>query len=377
MDQSKHHFKEDGSPIPSTAASTNELIELSKTLAEFNAGIIQVNGGSMGAEISPEDNYAFLRRLAQASGRPVLFNSIIQRWQLPHIWQQALDLGASCLADGYRIHGTTSTLPVGTEFTLMNVQVIFDKFPTWRPLMFATREERIAGFQDSQLRPKLRYEACDDPSRQSFHKRWDLVTVVSAKRSENQKWQGKNIAEIATALDKHPIDAFLDLALSENLDTVFKTVIANGDKAAVGQMLLHPAGIVGTSDAGAHTAFIADYGYCTEFAGPWVRNHGLMPLEQAINRLTLVPASLLGLHDRGQIRPGFKADLVIFDPETIGPGETTVVHDYPAGEPRMVQSAVGIMATIVNGEVLVENGRHTGALPGKVLRNRGLASADA
>ncbi len=369
INQSKHHFLEDGRALPSTVAQHDELLALARVMAETNVGLLQVNGGTMGTEVDPRDNYAFLRSLADANGRPMLFNQIAHKWQTPELWKEVLKLGEQCLADGYRIHGTCSTLPTSFEFTLMNVQLLFDNMPTWRPLMFAPRAERLAGFADPARRPLLRFEALEEKTIKSFHKRWELVTIEKTFRPENACWLGSNIAALAAQQGKHPVDAFLDLALSENLDTVFKTVLGNGDKEAVGQMLRHPATIVGTSDAGAHTSFLADYGYCTELLGPWVRDRGLMSLEQAVSRLTLMPATLFGFDDRGQIRPGFAADLVLFDAATVAPCKPELVFDYPAGEARQAQAARGIEATIVNGEVLIENGRHSGALPGRVLRN--------
>ena len=369
LNQSKHHFREDGKPIPATVADKHELLELAAVLRECGHGYVQVNGGSMGSEVSPADNYKFLRELAQACRRPILFNLISHKWQTPHIWKEALELGAECLAQGYRIHGTTSTLPTTFQFNLLNVQVLFDRMPSWAPLMFVTREERMKGFADPVLRPKLRYEACEDPSAKGFHKRWDLVTIQEVRLPQNRKWERKTVAELAAAQGKHPVDAFLDLALSEDLKTEFKTIIGNGDKDAVGQMLNHPATIAGTSDAGAHTSFLADYGYCTELVGPWVRDRGLMSIERAVHLLTMVPASILGLPDRGQLRPGYMADLVLFDPTKVGPCEPTTASDYPAGEMRQVQEARGIHATIINGKIFVRDGKHTGALPGQVLRH--------
>lgn len=157
LNQSKHHFREDGKPIPATVAEKEELLQLVAVLKECGRGYVQVNGGSMGSEVTPVDNYKFLRELARACGRPILFNLISHKWQTPHIWKEALELGAECLAQGYRIHGTTSTLPTTFQFNLLNVQVLFDRMPSWAPLMFVPREERMKGFADPILRPKLCY----------------------------------------------------------------------------------------------------------------------------------------------------------------------------------------------------------------------------
>ncbi|HEX2171956.1 MAG TPA: amidohydrolase family protein [Dehalococcoidia bacterium] len=369
VNQSKHHFREDGKPIPSAVAPREELIELAGVLGELNAGILQINGGSMGVEVDPRDNYEFFKQLARAAGRPIVFNTISQRYQAPESWQEALRLAEEAIAEGYRIYGTGSTTPITFNFTLLNAQVMFDHMPAWHDLMFAPKAERIAAFSDAARRPAFRFDAAEDTTPRNFHKRWELVEIIKTQRPEHRKWENKSVVDLAAAEGKHPVDAFLDLALSEDLETQFNTVMVNGDKPSVAQILRHPGVLVGTSDGGAHTAFLADYGYCTELLGPWVRDRGLMSLEEAVSKLTLVPATIFGLDDRGQIRPGFTADLVVFDPATVGPEKPHLEYDYPAGEGRLVQPARGIRATIVNGEVLTEEGRHTGALPGHVLRN--------
>lgn len=368
MNQSKHHFREDGRPIPSAAAPHEELIALAGVLGELNAGALQVNGGSMGVEIDPREAYDFLKDLARAGGRPLVFNTISQRYQAPEAWREALALADEAIAEGYRIWGTGSTTPITFSFTLLNAQVIFDHMPTWHDLMFAPKAERIAAFRDPARRPAFRFEATEDPTPRNFHKRWELVEILQT-RPENRRWEKRSVADLAAAEGKHPVDALLDLALAEDLETRFKTVMVNGDRPSVAEILRHPGVIVGTSDGGAHTALLADYGYCTELLGPWVRDRGLMSLEEAVSKLTLVPATLFGLTDRGLIRSGFAADLAIFDPATVGPVEPHLAQDYPAGESRLVQPARGIVATVVNGEVLTEDGRHTGTLPGRVLRN--------
>jgi len=128
--------------------------------------------------------------------------------------------------------------------------------------------------------------------------------------------------------------------------------------------------LVGQSDAGAHLVYHAGYGYATRFLGYWVREKAVMPLEEAIRKLTFMVASVFGLYDRGLIRPGMAADLVLFDPKTVRECEPEMVNDLPGGEKRLIQRAIGVKMTMVNGEVLVQDGEHTGAFPGRVLRNR-------
>jgi N-acyl-D-aspartate/D-glutamate deacylase len=153
------------------------------------------------------------------------------------------------------------------------------------------------------------------------------------------------------------------------LDTGFLLAEQNVDDEAMAKILTYPNAIVGLSDGGAHVQFHGGYGYCTRLLAEWVRDKQVMTLEHAVRRLTFDSASALGLFDRGLLRPGMAADIVIFDADTVGPLPEGIVHDFPAGGWRVKEPAAGILSTIVNGEVLLEDGKHTGALPGRVLRN--------
>jgi N-acyl-D-aspartate/D-glutamate deacylase len=165
------------------------------------------------------------------------------------------------------------------------------------------------------------------------------------------------------------IDAFLDLVVEEKLETRFLQAENNVDDEALTKILTHPNAVIGLGDGGAHVQFHGGYGYITKLLGEWVREKQVMSLEQAVRRLTFDSASTFGLYDRGMLRPGLAADIVIFDPATVKCGQEEVVHDFPAGGWRIKEPAEGVHATIVNGEMLLKEGKHTGALPGRVLRN--------
>jgi N-acyl-D-aspartate/D-glutamate deacylase len=261
----------------------------------------------------------------------------------------------------------TNARPFNNRYTLQNAQE-FDEFPTWRALMFAPEETRKAAFRDPEVRAKLRWEAVEDPKPGTFHKRWDLVRIVKVARPEHQAYEGLSVAALAERQGKDVLDAFLDLSLAEDLETLFQHPLTNGDPDAVGEILRSPYTVVGQSDAGAHVAIDAGFGYCTLLLGYWVRERQVMSLEDAVRKLTFMVASLFELPDRGLLRPGYAADVVVFDPATVGACEPELVHDLPAGEPRLLQRATGIEYTIVNGTVLLERGEHTGALPGRLLR---------
>ena len=157
--------------------------------------------------------------------------------------------------------------------------------------------------------------------------------------------------------------------VEEDLNTVFLQGENNVDRDVVARILNYPNAIVGLSDGGGHVQFHGGYGYSTRLLGYWVREQGIMSLEQAVRRLSFESASAFGIFDRGLLRPGMAADMVIFDADTVKPSPEDVVHDFPANGWRIKEMAEGIVCTIVNGEPLIEDGVHTGALPGRVMRN--------
>jgi N-acyl-D-aspartate/D-glutamate deacylase len=197
------------------------------------------------------------------------------------------------------------------------------------------------------------------------------MVVEEPKLAKNRGLAGKHIAEIAKAQGKHPVDAFLDLAVEEELETGFCLGEINMDTEAVAQILGSPYAVVGLTDGGAHVQFHSNVSNPTRLLGYWVREKKIMSLERAVQRLTFDSAAAFGIYDRGLVQPGMAADLVVFDPDTVAPRKEDVVHDFPANGWRMRELADGIHYTVVNGEVLLEKGEHTGAHPGRVLRNAG------
>src|SRR5438270_573686 len=193
--------------------------------------------------------------------------------------------------------------------------------------------------------------------------------VVYNNLGQTMRRPGQWQKQMAQTQGKGIIDCFLDLAIEENLDTEWLHGENNVDDKAVAQILNYPNAIIGLSDGGAHVQFQSGFGFSTRLLSEWVREKKIMSLEQAVRRLTFESASIFGLYDRGLLRPGMVADIVIFDPDTVKPLPLEVLHDFPTGAKRIKEPAQGIHMTIVNGQVLLDEGKHTGALPGRVLRN--------
>ena len=362
--QNPRHMREDKKPVASRLASKEELGSLLDVLGEMNAGVVQLSGG--GADARGRISYA--ADLARRTGRPVLWQSISHSWSRPDFWREMLvNTERVFRQEGLLIYAMTQAKPFENRYTLLDAQC-FDEFPSWRAAMFSPVPARRQMFADPEVRKKLRKEAIEDQSPSTFPRRWDVIFIDKVKLAKNKSLERRTVQDVAQSQGKDGLDVFLDLALEEDLETRFTHITTQGDPEAVCEILKHPSVMVGQSDAGAHMGYDARFGYCTAFLGRWVRDYGIMKLEEAVSKLTFRVASLFGLGDRGLVRPAFAADLAIFDPATINTLEPEYVQDLPANETRMIQRAAGVHHTVVNGEVVIENGAATGACPGKVLR---------
>ena len=247
-------------------------------------------------------------------------------------------------------------------------QLPFDDLPEWKPFRALPLAEQRERLRDPATRRRLIAGADDEPVRRAlgtearpFPYEWIFLY---------DKVQGphRTIAEIARERGVAPAEAMIDLALERDFDCFFIHPVANELQDSVLEMMRHPRCVVTFSDSGAHVSQISDCSLQTHLLSHWVREKQAFTLEQAIRMITLVPATYWGFADRGLVREGFAADLVVFDPDTIAPEMPEVVNDLPAGARRLLQRARGIAATVVNGQILLRDGKPTGALPGRLLR---------
>jgi N-acyl-D-aspartate/D-glutamate deacylase len=359
------HFDMHGRPVPGIVAPMEELYTLAEALREVGTGVIQ-----SGASYNQEIKERYCTRLSEISGRHVVYNQISHRWSAPNHWREHLAVVEERLREGSQAYPLINPRPGNNRFTLRNAQT-FDRLPAWQPLMMRSPEEKMAAFRDAEVRRRLHADAVEGVGIpfDAFSRRWDKVWVTDVALDKNRGLVGKSVEEIAQEQGKDVLDAFLDLALEEDLNTEFALNQTGGDDDAMAALLSHPSTVIGLSDGGAHVIFDAGYGYSTLLLGHWVREKHALPLEQAVHKLTAAQASLFGLEDRGVLRPGMAADIVVFDPETVAPEPAEMVSDLPGGGRRLNQLSRGIEYTVVNGQVLLEGNEHTGAYPGRVLRN--------
>jgi N-acyl-D-aspartate/D-glutamate deacylase len=365
FERNLRHFDWNGRLAPCNLATEEEMFAIASVADETGRGVIQFGG---------DRNIS--RKLAKASRRPVFYGNITQQAVAPDRWRKQLDEAENLMRQGHRGYQFVMPRPGDLRYTLKTAQH-FDAMPTWKNVMLLPHELRTQAFRDPETRAKLHREAVEtpmDPTRAGdFTRRWDLQFVFRPALPKNQHLKGKSVADMAREQGKDVLDCFLDLALEENLETEFERREVNSDEAAMTALLTSPYTVIGQSDGGAHVVFRTDYSYSTYLLSHWVRERKIMSLEDAIRKLTFVPASLFGFSDRGLLRPGMAADLMVFDPETISPSEPGEAHDLPGGAKRRKQLAQGIEWTVVNGEVLMERGEHTGVYPGKVARSSNAA----
>jgi N-acyl-D-aspartate/D-glutamate deacylase len=366
VSKNKGHTDPQGVLVPAIWASEEEIFALGDVLRELGTGIIQ-GGGGRAAEI---DN-RLMSRLSQATGRQVVYNNLGHNVRRPNEWKELMAITEETTAAGIRAYPLCSPNFGGSSFSMKNAQVF--RTPSWDPILRLSDAEKIRAYSDPEVRKKLHDEAVEWTSAlpaSNLARNWyDHMWVAQPVLEKNRWMQGKTIREVAREQQKGIIDAFLDLVVEEQLETVIRHATGNVDKEVMTQILNYPKAIVGLSDGGAHVQFHGGYGYSTMLLGYWVREQQVMSLEKAVRRLTAESAATFGIYDRGLLHPGMAADITVFDPQTVRTLPEDVVHDFPAGGWRVRELAEGIKCTIVNGEVLIEDGKPTGALPGRVMRN--------
>ena len=362
--RNRGHFDLEGRRIAGACAPETELFAVTDVLRQVGTGVIQCGGGT-----NPEIDNRLMSRISAACGRRVMYNTILQSARAPERWKQHLAVVEETCKAGNQAFPLCSPNPIKQRFTMHNCQV-FRGMPHWHPLLLASDDEKLRAYSDPSVRQQLRDDIAAPLGPEGvFSRRWDLMVVEEPQLPQHQALQGKNIAQIATAQGKEALDAFLDLAVAENLDTVFVLSEINVDPEAVATLLTSPYTIVGLSDGGAHVQFDSGVGFSTRLLGYWVREQQILSLEEAVRQITFVSASAFGIYDRGLVRPGMAADLTIFDAATVQPLPEDIVHDFPNNGWRIRERAQGIAYTMVNGTVLIEHGEHTGALPGRIHRN--------
>ncbi len=356
------HNGHGGIPMPSRLADEAELRALVGCLKEADHGVFMLTKGG-------HTKVSFLEELAADSGCPVIVAALLHNSTNPGAVFDDLEAIAQANARGRRMLGAISCCPLTMDFTLRSPYT-FEGLAAWKPALGKEGQALREILADRSFRDAVRTEIAKPATFRLFNGEWDKVHVVEVARPENRTMEQRTIAEVAREAGKDPLDVMLDLALAEDLDTVFTALLLNSDEAAVSRMLRHPASLVSLSDAGAHLTFFNDAGFGLHLLGHWSRERGVLSLPEAVERLTGAPARVFGIKARGALKPGYAADLMLFDPATVNRGPKHRVFDLPGGHPRLDTPALGVHGVWVNGLLVADDKglRKTDRLSGRLLR---------
>jgi N-acyl-D-amino-acid deacylase len=296
---------------------------------------------------------SLLEEMSARSGRPAMIAALLHNPMNPQAVFTDLDAISAANARGRRLIGQVSCCPLTMDFTLASPYPV-EGLASWKPALGVQGAALKAVLADMSFRDAVRAELAAPAVFRLFNGEWDKVHVVEAAEPRHRALEQRSIADIAKEQGRDPLDAMLDLALAEDLRTTFVAQLLNSDEEAVGRMLNHPHSIVSLSDAGAHLTFFTDAGFGLHLLGHWVRERGAMSLQEAVRRLTSQSALLFGMRGRGLLREGYAADLLLFDPATVGRADKRRVHDLPGGAPRLTTDAHGVHGVWVNGALVAD-----------------------
>jgi N-acyl-D-aspartate/D-glutamate deacylase len=358
---SRNHVGYQGRPLACRNASREELIGVVAGLHDVGRGAIEIilNSGGMYA-VSDED-VQLLREITQASGRPVTWLALFAHPGQPDFHDQTFAKLGDLVK---RAIPQVTPRPIMSQGDLKN-PTMFGSFISWQKAFNRPAAEQIALYQDPEFREAFRQEL---ESRKRSHM-WGQMRVLEVGKPELAGDVGRTLEEIAASQGKRPVDAYFDLGIADNLDTRFQSSTFNFDPAGIERLITDDRCLIGLSDGGAHVDFICDVGYATALLDLWVRKRKVLSLEKAVHKLTQVPATVFGIPNRGVLAEGKVADLVLFNPDTVTAKTPKYAYDLPCNGRRLVSESEGIKATFVSGIQLYEDGNHTGAMPGRILRS--------
>lgn len=352
---------EDGSSLPSHVASPEEFLALSEVLGEFGVGHL---GWTIGISDKRAEQQALLTDMMVRSGRPL------------HVALGDDDDGytwaAQARAEGLPVVVQQNSMDLVAEFTLAEYN-LFDYMPNWVQPLVGTASERAAKLRDRNLRETMKRDVLDRPHART---NWSMMQVAQATQQRNLQYEGMTIDAIAQAQGKHPLDAFLDLALDEDLQMVFIHAVAYRGDEKLARRIANPFSHISLSDGGAHVRYLTASMWPVHFLTHWIRDKELMTLEQAHYKMSAYPAWIADYKDRGTLRLGAWGDIMIYDLEKLGYVHDRPIYanDFPGGERRFVQKPVGLRYILVNGAVTFQENQCTDALPGKLLRSYDMVS---
>ena len=355
------HLGFQGRPLPCRLASRYELDVLASSLRELGRGCIEIALTRSPGSMSDEE-YDLLTFLITKSERPVTWLALLQKPEAPpDAWKDTLNRVIPLFDRGYLPLGQVPCHYKSARFSLKR-PFIFGNFDCWKQVFDRPLEEQRRLYADPAFRAAFR-EELQQPRLFTGH--WDQMSVFTVNSRQLEPLLERSLADLSQERGQDPLDLFFDLALEDDLDMQFLFQFGDVNQ----EMITHPNTLVGLSDGGAHADMRCEAGYSTYLLGTLVRDRKMLALEEAIRRITSVPAQVFGVPLRGTVASGMIADLVVFDPDTVGCGKQEPVNDFPGGGLRYIEKSTGIAHTILNGQILFSDGEQIGPLSGRVLRS--------
>jgi N-acyl-D-aspartate/D-glutamate deacylase len=362
------HNDGDGNPVPSRAATHEELVALARTVRAFPGTTLEFI-----PTVGPftDEHIELMADMSLAANRPLNWNVLVPT-STNEGYQAQLAASDAAAARGARVLALTVPMTMQLHLNFRS-GFIFDALPGWGPTMALPLAEKRTALADPSQRRRL-LEAAESPDAGIFRNmlRWDRLRIGETFAPDNEGVAGRTVAEVATERGTAPFDTLLDVAVADDLRTVLMPPAAGDDDESWRRRVdvwRDSRAVVGASDAGAHLDMLATFNYATALLHEAVAKRGLLPLEEAVHLLTDVQARLYGLRERGRIAEGWHADLVVFDEHRIAPGPVHTRHDLPGGAGRLYCEAEGIEHVLVNGVEIVKGGTLTGDRPGTLLRS--------
>ncbi len=342
------HLGADGQPIPSRWADRTEIEALCRAAADGGHGVIGING------VNDELHFDQLYDLQLELGVPITWTALLTTASGSH--ERALALHRAGMAKGASVWPQVSPRPLTFSMNLVEPFTL-NTSPVFAELMAGDEQQRAGAYADPSWRGRVRDAWASGP-KGGIPPRWETYEVMESVA--NPDLVGQRLVDIADDRGVDPFDLLLDLALAEpSLRAIrVRAVLANDDEDAIAVLLAEPGCTLGLSDAGAHVTQLCDAPQGTDLLSRWVRDKGVLTLEQAVHKLTQVQADLFGLADRGVLAEGKAADIVVFDPDTVAPGPLRRVNDFPAGAERLTaDQPIGMHHLLVNGVPVIADGR--------------------
>jgi N-acyl-D-aspartate/D-glutamate deacylase len=348
---SPNHSGYGGIPMPSTIASEAELRALTSILGEKKKGVFMM---ATGTRASPD----IMESIVEETGRPAYISTVLTMYNEgnPLLGTTYYERCAQALARGHELYILTSCQPLSFDFSLTDPYVLLSH-SAFDVVKSATADALPSIYRSAEFRNAFRENLKHPKAGILFLGNWRHIEVGQTMRPENQKLEGQSIQALADLHGQDPVDVFFDLALSEDLGTHFVGKFFNNSDEGVAPSLKHPASVITLSDAGAHLSYMCDAGFGLYFLSHWVRDTGHFTLSEGIRKITSEPADRFRIPERGRLQVGLPADMLLFDPATVGISKPIPVQDLPGGGSRMVRTATGVHGVWVNG-VKVHDGHN-------------------